>query len=120
MTGDLNDYSDLVLDEAGSVPVSKVLKTLRVGNGTSEGKWALTNVAELIKDQSVRYSAWYDFYKDCQDDGGKDHTTIDHMLVSRGLHARLKQARYIHSYEVGCESDYSDHWPVVADFDFSQ
>ncbi len=66
--GDLNDYSDKVLDEAGSIPNSQVLRVLRQGNATRANLW---NVAEFVKERTDRYSAWYDLYKDCHDDGGK-------------------------------------------------
>jgi len=106
--GDLNDYSGSVLDAANDKPNSRVLDWL--SNPISGLK--LTSVASYLN-QSSRYTAWYDVNNNCQDSGGKEHTSIDHLLISPGLNAHVDQAWIEHSYNVSCTTFYSDHWPIA-------
>jgi len=106
--GDLNDYSASVLDAANDRPNSRVLEWL---SNPTEGI-TLTNIAEYLT-QPNRYTAWYDIDNNCQDQGGKEHTSIDHLLISSGLNSRLNSSWIDHSYNVTCKTQYSDHWPIV-------
>jgi len=112
--GDINDYSATTLDAANDEPNSRVLEWL----GSPDTGLTLTNIAKYIT-QKNRYTAWYDIDNSCDDEGGKEHTSIDHMLISSGLNSRLISSTFDHSYNVSCKTQISDHWPLVATFDFS-
>ena len=46
---------------------------------------------------------------------------IDQVLVSRnGLFEAVDSVQIDHGFESGCDSKYSDHWPVVVDFDINK
>eukprot|EP01006_Ploeotia_vitrea_P057607 TRINITY_DN68193_c5_g2_i3.p1 TRINITY_DN68193_c5_g2~~TRINITY_DN68193_c5_g2_i3.p1 ORF type:complete len:444 (+),score=49.21 TRINITY_DN68193_c5_g2_i3:22-1332(+) len=115
VNGDFNDYSDKVKDSYNHKPISSVLKIIRtVGN--------LTNVAIKVP-HAQRYTDWYDKDHDCKDTGGSEHSMIDHVLVSAGLFSRIKSVEIGHFYTETCPKDgfrYSDHWPVIVDFDLSK
>lgn len=110
MTGDMNDFDISVKDSNSNVPISSSLAILRDSSD-------LTNVASLIADQNERYSDWYDRDRDCVDRAGNEHSLIDHVLVSPKLFSKVKTVRVDHSYEQTCSCIYSDHWPVVVDFE---
>lgn len=105
VAGDFNDYDSKVIDVAGSVPTSRVMSMIK---GTQ-----LKNVLEGYKPLLDTYSSWYDQNNNCIDDGGIEHTVIDHILVSSGL--RVKSVKFDRSYSASCTSIVSDHWPVVVD-----
>eukprot|EP00002_Diphylleia_rotans_P017359 TRINITY_DN336_c0_g2_i9.p1 TRINITY_DN336_c0_g2~~TRINITY_DN336_c0_g2_i9.p1 ORF type:complete len:367 (+),score=67.16 TRINITY_DN336_c0_g2_i9:56-1156(+) len=109
--GDLNDYDEQVIDAAGSVPISSVLKIQREVSSPN-----LYNVAATENNQVERYSSWYDRNGNCRDDGGNEHTSIDHMLISAGLRNRLRSMKFDHSYTASCSSTYSDHFPIYVQF----
>jgi len=109
--GDLNDYDDVVIDAAGSVPISSVLKIQREVSSPN-----LYNIAALETRQTERYSSWYDRNGNCRDDGGNEHTSIDHLLVSSGLRSRITSMKFDHSYTASCSSTYSDHFPIYVKF----
>lgn len=80
----------------------------------------LQNTSCLIP-QPLRYSSWHDIDRDCLDSGDRDHTMIDHVLLSQGLYSVVKQVIPYHKYGMQCgEQRVSDHWPVVVDIDISQ
>jgi len=106
--GDFNDYSSTVLDAANDEPNSRVLQWL--SNPTSAIQ--MTSVAQYLT-QSKRYTAWYDIDNNCQDQGGKEHTSIDHLLISSGLNSQVDLSWIDHSYNVSCKTQVSDHWPIV-------
>jgi exonuclease III len=108
--GDMNDYSDVVLDSNNNKPISATLRILRDSGN-------LKNVANMV-DQQERYSDWYDRSKDCVDHGGDEHSLIDHQLASPLLYSKLKSVTINHSYENHCLCLYSDHWPIIATYDF--
>jgi exonuclease III len=121
LCGDMNDYDETVADAAGSEPMSRVLSILRDYDQTRDGD-ELVNVVALkpIKSQDDAYSAWWDKNHNDVDDGtsGGEHTTIDHVLVSRDLAKHIKSVRYDHSYSQNTlPRVYSDHWPIVVDFE---
>lgn len=90
--------------------------TLPVIRGPT-GPLQLFNVAALVP-RHERYSAWWDRNGDCVDEGGKEHTLIDHVLVSAGLVHRIKAVRIVHGYAATCDVDrrVSDHWPILVEF----
>jgi len=108
--GDFNDYSGTVIDAAGDIPTSRVLEWL----GTPENGIQMTNIAQYIN-QTNRYTTWYDIDNSCQDQGGKEHTSIDHLLISPGLNAQRTSSLIDHSYKVSCKTQFSDHWPVIVE-----
>jgi len=103
--GDYNDYDPDILDSNNNKPISSALQILK-----DAGK--LYNVAALVK-QSERYTDWYDRNHDCVDEGGSEHSMIDHMLVSSKVLAALENVKISHFFkQEGCNSLHSDHWPV--------
>eukprot|EP01090_Pellita_catalonica_P006235 TRINITY_DN1643_c0_g1_i1.p1 TRINITY_DN1643_c0_g1~~TRINITY_DN1643_c0_g1_i1.p1 ORF type:complete len:427 (+),score=50.52 TRINITY_DN1643_c0_g1_i1:73-1281(+) len=106
--GDFNDYDPTVSDAAGNMPISR---TLQIIKGLE-----LHNVG-VGYPFTDRYSAWYDINKNCIDDGGQEHTMIDHILLSPGL--TMKKVEYAHVFEASCAAIKSDHWPIVVDIDTS-
>lgn len=110
--GDCNDMDPLVVSAAKDKPLSNVLSILR---NTSQ----LANVASFVHDKSRIYSSWYDKNHNCKDDGGFEHSLIDHILVSQGLWSRLKTVEFLHDYPVSCQDRISDHWPLRAVFDMT-
>ncbi|KAJ3057185.1 hypothetical protein HK097_011190 [Rhizophlyctis rosea] len=114
--GDLNDFDDEVLDAAGEVdhPISRALYTLRHATNPP-----LFNLAHTWKDQQERYSNWFDRNRDCIDNGGDEHTLIDHVLVSQGLRSRIVESYAFHNHTQYCGKIDSDHWPLFVKFDLS-
>jgi len=103
--GDYNDYDPDILDSNNNKPISSVLKILKDA-GT------LYNVAELVN-HSERYTDWYDRNGDCVDEGGNEHSMIDHMLVTSRVAGALESVTISHFFkQKGCISLHSDHWPV--------
>lgn len=108
--GDLNDFDGATLDAAGSKPISKVLAILKNPDPATEGD-ELANVCATLP-QEDRYSDWYDRDGDGIDDGTREHSQIDYILVSRGLVERVAYVTIAHTTPAGAVSD---HWPVVMD-----
>eukprot|EP01102_Stenamoeba_stenopodia_P010063 TRINITY_DN2991_c0_g2_i1.p1 TRINITY_DN2991_c0_g2~~TRINITY_DN2991_c0_g2_i1.p1 ORF type:complete len:350 (-),score=69.13 TRINITY_DN2991_c0_g2_i1:233-1282(-) len=113
--GDCNDYSATAVDAAGDIPTSRVLEFLSMPTYSED--YVMTNVASVLP-QNLRYSCWWDADDSCYDEGGKENTMIDHLLVSPGLEKYMVSATIAHTYNATCKSYYSDHWPVVATFSF--
>ena len=111
--GDLNDFDGENLDANNDKPLSHVLDIVKGKFGDSSGKYELYSVAETIV-QKERYSDWWDHApKDGIDNGGAEHSMLDHILISRGL--RFVSAKVAHDY---APNIVSDHWPVVATLQF--
>jgi endonuclease/exonuclease/phosphatase family metal-dependent hydrolase len=109
--GDVNDFDGTVPDVAGSAPISGVLGLLKDLDPAAAGD-ELVNVCAGVP-QSDRYTNWYDRDRDGIDDGTRERSQIDHVLVSRGLAARVSAVSIDHSAPSG---SVSDHWPIVVDF----
>jgi endonuclease/exonuclease/phosphatase family metal-dependent hydrolase len=109
--GDLNDFDGATLDVAGSRPSSQVLSILKNLDPATEGD-ELVNVCARLP-QSERYTNWYDRDDDGIDDGVREHSQIDFILVSRGLADRIHYVAIDHTAPAG---EVSDHWPIVVDF----
>jgi len=121
--GDFNDYDDSILDTAGDIPISKALAILKnehvVPQNAGSQAQILFNVATIHSSRRQDlYSAWYDINKNCRDEGGKEHTMIDHILVSPLLRSRISSMWFDHSFEASCTSFASDHWPVAVEISF--
>jgi exonuclease III len=115
--GDMNDWDKENIDANNNLPISQVLDILK-GN-TAGNSWNLQNVASKLV-QSERYSCWYDSNHDCIYKA-TETSMIDHILVSDGLFSRISAVSIAHSaYDQECSNDfyYSDHWPVVVEFQF--
>eukprot|EP01038_Epipyxis_sp_PR26KG_P015822 gene15822-21431_t len=114
LMGDINDWDRDYPDLNNNAPISQVSNILK-GVGTS---WNLTNVASLIP-QSDRYTEWYDENNDCVY-SSKEVSSIDHIFVSSGLLSKVSNVFIAHNeYAQSCtDFYYSDHWPVVVDFEF--
>ena len=114
--GDFNDFDGdpCCLDAADSTPRSRVLRMLKDPYNT--GVDALHSVAASLP-KAQRYSAWWDHApKNGVDDGPAEHSMIDHMLVSTELFEKLVEVRIDHTHQ---PMDVSDHWPVIATFQFA-
>jgi len=112
VTGDFNDYSDSVPDVNGDKPESSALRIVRESGN-------LTNLASKFE-VSDRYTDWYDRNRNCVDDGGDEHSMIDHILLSPKLFESVADAGVLHNFVNHCDCLYSDHWPVWVEFDFSK
>lgn len=112
LAGDFNDYADDVLDSNNDEPISHVTKILRTSGD-------LINAVGLIKNQNEIYSDWYDRDNSCIDEGGDEHSLIDQFYVSHSLFDKINHVTIDHSYENGCDCMYSDHWPIIVDFNLT-
>jgi endonuclease/exonuclease/phosphatase family metal-dependent hydrolase len=108
--GDLNDFDGAALDAAGNKPISRVLAILKNLDPATEGD-ELVNVCATLP-QEDRYTDWYDRDSDHIDDGTREHSQIDFILVSRGLAERIAFVTIAHTTPAGAVSD---HWPIVLD-----
>jgi len=113
--GDLNDFDGAIPDIKDDKPTSSVLQRLSTGLG-------LTSIGSYVS-QDERYSCWWDENGNCRLEIPQEVSTIDHILLSSGLKARISSAQYAHIYVKTCNDPdpirESDHWPVVVDLDFS-
>jgi endonuclease/exonuclease/phosphatase family metal-dependent hydrolase len=108
--GDFNDHDNKAVGVDGRLPLSPALDLIK------NGPRRLFNVAELMP-RSERYSSWWDANGNCRDDGDKEHTLIDHVLVSEGLREQISNVFIAHSYKGACgKRRISDHWPLIVDF----
>mmetsp|Transcript_15783 Transcript_15783/g.49861 ORF Transcript_15783/g.49861 Transcript_15783/m.49861 type:complete len:362 (-) Transcript_15783:133-1218(-) len=111
--GDLNDFDadPCCLDAPGSRPTSRVLRMLKDPRAT--GADELHSVASRLP-RGERYTDWWDHApKDGVDEGGSEHSSLDHLLVSGPLFDQLSAVTIDHSTP---PMDYSDHWPLIATF----
>jgi len=69
--------------------------------------------------QNERYTSWYDINNNCIDDGGKEHTMIDQFMMSNSMIKYLTSVSIDHAYTASCSSMYSDHWPIIVDFNLT-
>ncbi len=108
--GDLNDFDDAAADAAGNRPSSRVLSILKNLDPAADGD-ELVNVCAALP-QEDRYTDWYDRDGDGVDDGAREHSQIDFVLVSRRLAERVSYVTIAHTTPAG---EVSDHWPIVVD-----
>jgi len=108
--GDLNDFDDVVHDQANSKPISQVLRLLKDPLPNVAGE-ELTSAAEYVS-QPDRYTIWWDQNGNCRIDP-KELTSLDHLLFSSDLSLYVERVSFEHSYPAVCNTFESDHWPVV-------
>jgi endonuclease/exonuclease/phosphatase family metal-dependent hydrolase len=118
--GDLNDYSDRVLDfPDNNVPVSQVMRIIRdglpagmAGANSSENRISLRPAEEAAPrffeqlatiEWASRYTAAYSVTR---------LSAIDHILLTEPLWQRVVGTSIYHGYP---RETVSDHWPVVVD-----
>lgn len=117
-TGDMNDFDGKTLDRNSNKPISSVLDIIR-GNTKAQTKkeYKLASITDFIPKEK-RYSDWWDKNKNCKMTMD-EVSMIDHILFTPGLAKYVSKGYVAHdAFKMGC-NDYSDHWPVVAEFDFS-
>jgi len=110
--GDLNDFSDRVPDAHGNRPTSRVLPILRgdAGEGSGVGREAPLHEVACALPAPERYTSWWDHSpKDGKDNGGAEHSSIDHLLLSTFLFERASNVSIGHIYDAAAVSD---HWPL--------
>ena len=104
--GDFNDFDDVTLDRRGSVPITNVMAAIkRAGDGPADD---LVNVIGDVP-QAQRFTSLYDRNQDGEI-GPDDLSAIDHVLLSPGLYARVRDVRYVHAHD---PRTVSDHFPIV-------
>ena len=104
--GDFNDFDEATLDRRGSRPITGVMATVkRAGDGAADD---LVNVIGDVP-QAQRYTNLYDRNRDGEV-GPDDLSAIDHILLSPGLYARVRDVRYVHAHDPRLVSD---HFPIV-------
>ena len=122
-TGDFNDFDSEVIDANDNLPISRVMDIAKgkdsstsTTNATTTS-WSLHNIASLTP-QETRYTIWWDSNYDCVYERNET-SMIDHILVTPGLMNKISHVSFGHnSFTQSCDSYYSDHWPLVVDFDF--
>lgn len=110
VTGDFNDHDSEAVGADGEQPLSSTLQVLKRVAG-----YRLRTAASWIRDQADRYSSWHDRNRNCLDDGKPEHSLIDHVLLSEGLHGRLRSVWMDHNATVSCRDRVSDHFPIILD-----
>ena len=104
--GDFNDFDEETLDRAGSRPVTGVMARIKsAGPGPADD---LRNVLAEVP-QAERFTALYDRNRNDTIDEG-ELSAIDHILLSPGLYARLREVRFAPVHD---PREVSDHLPVV-------
>jgi len=116
-TGDFNDFDASVVDANNNMPISRVMDIAKGLDSPTTAPWSLENVASLMP-QTDRYTCWWDSNSDCVYE--KNETSmIDHVLVTPGLLSKISHVFFDHgAFTPACDSFYSDHWPLVVDFQF--
>ncbi|MEM6327379.1 MAG: endonuclease/exonuclease/phosphatase family protein [Bacteroidota bacterium] len=104
--GDFNDFDPDVLDRAGSVPVTDVMAIIKsAGPGPEDD---LRNVLADVP-QAERFTALYDRDRDEIIEEG-ELSAIDHILLSPGLYARLREVVFAPLHD---PLEVSDHFPLA-------
>lgn len=106
VTGDFNDYDDIEPDIAGSVPVTKVMETIKKADANNPND----NLINVIKEvpQARRFTGTWDKNRNERIEEG-EFTAIDHMLFSPQLYRFIKEVNYVHSHD---PFDATDHFPI--------
>lgn len=112
--GDFNDFDAEVSDSNNDRPISMVLSIMKGLAGQYSGKYELHNVAEKIP-QASRFSDWWDQNGNCVSTSN-EFSMIDHVLVTKNLLDKVKNAFIYQDYTEFCGTYNSDHYPVVVDF----
>ncbi len=113
--GDFNDYDGSAesLDHIDSTPISEVLEIVKaIGTDPSDD---LINAAAFL-DKSDRYTSFWDKNNNDQVDFPNELTSIDHILLSRGLITRVAAVAVDHDFD---PVEVSDHFPLMVTLDLS-
>ncbi|SYZ71900.1 exported hypothetical protein [Candidatus Zixiibacteriota bacterium] len=114
--GDCNDYDPDCFDMASDMPITTVLSQLKeMDQGTSSDNLVSVICAKQYP-QNLRYTSWWDKNNNGVAEPG-EYSSIDHVLISPELATYLAFVDINHSYD---PAKVSDHFPVVAEFNFSQ
>ena len=103
-----------IMDSNNNKPTSQVLDILKGIAGTYKGKYQLYSVSENIN-QTDRFSDWYDKNNNCVS-SNNEFSLLDHILISGLLREKVVGAFIYHNYTMNCDTYYSDHYPVIVDF----
>jgi exonuclease III len=112
--GDFNDFDAEIMDSNNNVPISQVLDILKGISGTYKGKYQLYSVSENIN-QTDRFSDWYDKNSNCVS-SSNEFSLLDHILTSELLREKIVDAFIYNDYTMNCDTYYSDHYPIIVDF----
>ena len=106
LLGDFNDFDDAVLDRRGSTPITNVMERMKAaGPGPDDD---LINVLGDVP-QAERFTSFYD--RNANDEFEKgEFSAIDHLLLSPALYRRVREVRFVHSFD---PREVSDHFPIV-------
>lgn len=115
IAGDFNDYDGAAdsVDHVGSVPITHVLAALR-GMDPATAADDLVNASKFAP-QPERYTAFWDQNDDGKIQADREYTSIDHILLSPALAAKVRGARFVHQHD---PREVSDHFPVVVYLEF--
>jgi exonuclease III len=114
LLGDLNDFDGEILDINGNKPLSQVLDIVKMDGH-------MQSIASLEKNETNRYTEWWDENEDMFVQSSKELSMIDHVLVSADWYVRIQNVEYYHAYETEEQGDVSydsDHFPVIVEFAF--
>jgi exonuclease III len=108
--GDFNDYDGDAgsRDHQDSTPITNVLRIVR-GLDPAEPADDLTNAASLVP-KAQRFTAFWDKNSNGRTDPPGEFTSIDHILLSPELAAKIESVEIDHSHD---PTKVSDHFPVV-------
>ena len=108
--GDFNDYDGDAgsRDHIDSTPITNVLRIVRELD-PSDPADDLTNAASLVP-KAQRFTAFWDKNRNGRADPPGEFTSIDHVLLSRELAAKIQSVEIDHSHD---PTKVSDHFPVV-------
>ncbi len=111
--GDLNDYDGdaACRDHIDSMPITNVLSMIK-GMNTPTPQDDLVNAAEFVPKAS-RYTAFWDQNEDGNIQPEREYTSIDHILLSPELRARVRFVEMSHNHD---PRRVTDHFPVVVQF----
>lgn len=111
--GDFNDYDgdEGYRDHQDNMPITNVLSSIKELCSTTDED-DLINIATMVPKAS-RYTAFWDKDDDDNIDHPGEYTSIDHLLVSKGLKEKLVYADIPHTFDPRCVTD---HFPIVAHF----
>lgn len=116
MLGDFNDYDGHFnsttqeddRDHINSTPISNVLKIARGLNPTTDTD-DLINACRFVP-KPIRFTSFFDSNNNEVIDGANEFTSIDHVLLSKGLAAKVSTVDMPHDHD---PRFVSDHFPVV-------
>jgi exonuclease III len=108
--GDFNDYDgdNCCSDHADNIPISTVLRIIKTQSQSTNAD-DLINVSQFI-DKDERYTSHWDKNRNNQIDGVQEFSSIDHILISKGLESFVDTAFIYNEYS---PLIVSDHFPVV-------